>query len=177
MSDASKLSGAENDADTLGDEPVAGNTVQECGECWIEIRLVDGHEPVADRDYEITLPDGEQRKGTLDKKGAARLEDIPCGTCLVRFPGTDLEDWQPVEGLPHERPGWIEIKLADEKGQPVAEERVEITDSAGDVHEATLDDKGVVRLAELAPGSCTVRFLDREGDDVAVAEGPRPTTS
>lgn len=61
---------------------------------WIELRLLsqDGR-PVDGEQYAVTLPDSSQRNGTLDKKGYARLEGIPEGTCLVIFPKLDKAEF------------------------------------------------------------------------------------
>ncbi len=55
---------------------------------WIQIELVDnfGH-PIGERDYEIHLPDGTTREGTLDEEGKVRIEDIPPGKIRIVYPG------------------------------------------------------------------------------------------
>jgi hypothetical protein len=54
---------------------------------WIAIQLVDEDgTPVADREFEITCPDGSVRRGTLDSAGRARVDGIVAGLCTVRFP-------------------------------------------------------------------------------------------
>jgi hypothetical protein len=62
---------------------------------WIEIRLVDANgKPVPGAAYEITLPDGSIRSGSLSEKGVARYDQIPAGPCEVRFPELDAKEWQ-----------------------------------------------------------------------------------
>ncbi len=63
---------------------------------WIEILLVDEQEqPVADRRYRITLPDGVTvKEGRTDARGHARLEEIDPGTCKVSFPDMDRGVWR-----------------------------------------------------------------------------------
>jgi hypothetical protein len=54
---------------------------------WIDIELKNQLEkPIPDEKYELTLPDGTQRKGTLDKEGKAVEKDVPPGKCVVTFP-------------------------------------------------------------------------------------------
>ena len=61
---------------------------------WIEIRLVDDlGQPVPSEPFEITLPDGIVREGTLDDSGRARLNYIPAGSCQVTFPRLDGGAW------------------------------------------------------------------------------------
>lgn len=54
---------------------------------WIQVELIsaDG-EPVANAEYELTLPDGSTRTGTLDENGISREEDIPPGPIRLVFP-------------------------------------------------------------------------------------------
>ena len=64
---------------------------------WIEIELVDEEdEPVAGERYEIALPDGSVKKGTLDQNGFARVEGIDPGNCQVTFPGLDKDAWEKI---------------------------------------------------------------------------------
>lgn len=63
---------------------------------WIGIELVDADgNPVAGEEYEITLPDGSVRKGTLDDAGKAHERGIDPGTCAVRFPALErtIDRW------------------------------------------------------------------------------------
>ncbi|MBW1803671.1 MAG: hypothetical protein JRJ85_23435, partial [Deltaproteobacteria bacterium] len=46
--------------------------------------------PVPDEKYVAYLPDGSERKGNLDDKGIARLEDIPPGKVKIDFPDLEL---------------------------------------------------------------------------------------
>jgi hypothetical protein len=61
---------------------------------WIEIRLADAEgKAVPNAPYEITLADGQVRRGALDGKGRARLDGIDPGTCRVSFPEIDANEW------------------------------------------------------------------------------------
>lgn len=54
---------------------------------WVEIVLNDNMgNPVPDEDYVLTLPDGSEKKGKLDKKGRAVEKGIPPGKINVEFP-------------------------------------------------------------------------------------------
>ncbi len=54
---------------------------------WIEITLRnDIGKPVADAEYVITLPDGQEKRGNLDANGQARVDGIPPGEFRVFFP-------------------------------------------------------------------------------------------
>jgi hypothetical protein len=51
--------------------------------------------PIAGERYEVRLPDGSTRTGTLDDQGSAREDDVaPPGACEVRFPGITERFWQ-----------------------------------------------------------------------------------
>lgn len=136
---------------------------------WLEIEL---HEhdgsPVAGHDYWVRLPDGEIRTGKLDGDGRARIEQIRKGTAIVRFPGTDMDDWDDDPVVLPARPRFVEIVVVDHDDVPVAGERVELR--AGErVLVATSNAEGVARFDGLPPGTHTVRFLDRHDDDISRA--------
>ncbi len=54
---------------------------------WVELVLNDNlGRPVPDEDYVLTLPDGTEKKGKLDKNGLAVEQGIPPGKIKVEFP-------------------------------------------------------------------------------------------
>lgn len=59
---------------------------------WIEIELTDSEtgEPFAEEDYILTLPDGQEINGKLNKDGFAQEMDIPPGKCKIVFPGMEV---------------------------------------------------------------------------------------
>ncbi|HEX6243739.1 MAG TPA: hypothetical protein VFZ61_22650 [Polyangiales bacterium] len=53
---------------------------------FLEVQLVDVEgQPYANEAYEVTLPDGSKRRGSLNRDGYLYLADIPSGDCSVRF--------------------------------------------------------------------------------------------
>ena len=91
----------------FGTNPVTPTTTQCCSglSCpepdkhWIEIDLKyeDDSSPVDGEEYCITLPDGAEVRGHLDKKGFARVDGIENpGTCQITFPKLDRRIWKPV---------------------------------------------------------------------------------
>jgi hypothetical protein len=61
---------------------------------WIEIELLDDDgAPLGGAQYEVKLTDGSVRRGSLDDKGRARVDDIPPGMCSVYFPEYDAREW------------------------------------------------------------------------------------
>ena len=62
---------------------------------WIEIELKDRKDnPVPSARFEVTTPDDQTIRGTLDKDGFARLERIKPGTCKISFPEYDKDAWE-----------------------------------------------------------------------------------
>lgn len=51
----------------------------------IALRDDDGY-PIGHEAFEVDLPDGRVWSGTLDTAGCARVDGIPRGHCVVRFP-------------------------------------------------------------------------------------------
>ena len=65
---------------------------------WIDVQLVgEDDAPIPDEKYEIRLPGGALRQGTLDENGSVRIDDIPPGMCQVSFPNLDQDAWTPIE--------------------------------------------------------------------------------
>ena len=61
---------------------------------WIEIQVVsDDGVGIPDQDYLIVAPDKTQHTGRTNMLGAARVDNIPAGTCLVSFPKLDKRAW------------------------------------------------------------------------------------
>jgi hypothetical protein len=61
---------------------------------WIAVRMTDNSgDPVKSLRYEVKLPNGDVRKGTLDDNGLARIESPTSGECTVSFPDLDASDW------------------------------------------------------------------------------------
>lgn len=60
---------------------------------WVEIELVDEDgNPIADENYVLHLPDGQERKGKLDRNGYAKEKDVPPGKIFVEFPNLEWID-------------------------------------------------------------------------------------
>jgi hypothetical protein len=45
-------------------------------------------------DVELTLPDGQKRRGTSNEHGLLRLDGIVAGQCEVTLPEMDLSGWE-----------------------------------------------------------------------------------
>lgn len=143
-------------------------TVLPCGQCWIEIELLDEDgAPVAREPYWIKLPNGEVREGRLDSNGLARFNPIPCGTCIVRFPRNRDDELRLVVSRSKED-HWIELHLLDEDGDPVklAEYAVTLPDSSK--RDGTLDVKGYARLEGIPEGVCRVTFPEFDKAEIAL---------
>jgi hypothetical protein len=53
---------------------------------------------------------------------------------------------------------WVEVKLEDEDGHPVAGEEYEVELPDGSVARGTTDEKGEGRVEGFEPGECKIRF-------------------
>jgi type VI secretion system secreted protein VgrG len=64
---------------------------------WIEIELInEADEPVPGERYELLLPDGKTRTGSLDANGKAHVDGLEPGTCQICFPRLDAEAWERI---------------------------------------------------------------------------------
>jgi hypothetical protein len=144
-----------------------------CAKCWIEIELLDEDDVGVPREpYWIRLPNGEVREGRLDDNGFVRLDRIPCGTCLVRFPRhKEPRIARETAHDPHEH--WLEIKLLDEENHPVRGEKFLVTLPDGSERNGALDTNGKARLEKVPAGACKVRFPDIDRGDFLSVTSPK----
>lgn len=70
----------------------------------------------------------------------------------------------PPNAEPDPTKTWIEIRLVDEEGSPVCNERYRIELPGGTVAEGSLDHDGVARVEGIDPGTAKVTFpeIDQE---------------
>jgi uncharacterized Zn-binding protein involved in type VI secretion len=90
LSRTSSSDGAESAAPTMAADfvlPIIPETKELLEQpTFVELRLVNqqqcrlGHEP-----FSLTASDGRVVNGTLDENGFARVDDMPCGDCVVEF--------------------------------------------------------------------------------------------
>lgn len=166
---------------------------------WIEIELTDMEgNPMPGERYWIKLPDGRIREGALDKHGRAYFGDLDPGQCEIRWPDRDGDGLltpprlgqqapQPAASAPQSsEPGaertWFEIELLDMEGAPVPHERYDVTLPDGSVRTGRLDAEGRAYFGDLDPGSCRVRWPDRDDEATmlerdATAPGPDHDTA
>lgn len=161
---------------------------------WIEIELLDmDGKPMPGERYEVTLPDGSVREGTLDGNGRAYFGGLDPGSAEIRWPDRDGDATAPdaplgqsptsatpttARGGPsrHER-HWVEIELLDMEGAPVPHERYWIRLPDGTVREGALDAEGRAYFDDLDPGQCEIRWISRDGEATALdpdATAPSP---
>ena len=138
---------------------------------WIEIEMLgeDG-EPIAGLAYELELPSGQVRQGTLDEDGRAREGGFTTeGECKVKFPELDQDAWELVGAEEDEASSASAATLAEDF--PVAGEKYRIELPDGTVHEGVLEDDAVVRFEGIPRGPCTVSFYELDQEAWEVAEG------
>jgi hypothetical protein len=62
---------------------------------WIEIQLLDFNDkPLAGHPYELELPDGTVRKGTVNAEGLARVTGIDPGQCKLTWKRQTVETYR-----------------------------------------------------------------------------------
>ena len=136
---------------------------------WIEITLVDDMDaPVSHEPYRVQDPDGNLLEGQLDQNGTARIEDIPPGICLVKFPNIDSRDWKfpaSEEQAEATKTDWVEIELKDDQDRPVPGEPYRVRCPDGEIREGTLDENGFVRVENIMSGRCVITFPEIDARD------------
>ena len=108
-----------------------------------------------------------QLKTIAEKIHSGELALVDLGLPAMRLrPEVNAPDnaanTKPVPLAPEVDP-WIEVKLMDENGDPVANQSYTIKDSEDVEHKGKTDAKGVARVSKLAEGDCEIRFDDLEG--------------
>jgi hypothetical protein len=151
-----------------------GSAIRPCPPCWISIQLLDEDErPVPREPYWIRLPDGQVREGTLNDQGSVRLDPVPCGTCLVRFPRADAPSVHQVGSRADAHRDWIIIRLRDEDGHPLDGQPYVLTLPDGSELNGTLDREGRARHDGIPKGQCKVTFPGLAPDEFLPRSGPR----
>jgi type VI secretion system secreted protein VgrG len=85
------------DGATTEYEPLEQEEEEKEKTSWIEIEMVDeAGQPWPGERYEIELPNGKIRKGSLDANGFAHIGNLEPGTVKVRFPRLDAEAWERI---------------------------------------------------------------------------------
>ena len=71
----------------------------------------------------------------------------------------------PSSSSTREEKTWVEVRLVDDDGNPVAGAQYKLKITDGSVREGSLDDDGRVRVNGIDPGSCTVWFPEYDGKE------------
>ena len=144
---------------------------------YIEIQLLDDKgEPVANEAYWIRDTEGNEHTGSTDGSGKARVDSIKSGSCLVAFPdiegsgvhkcSTEVDCCTP----PPPVLTFVEIKLVDDAGEPVADEDYLIICPQGTEYEGTTDAAGIARVEDIIEGACKVSFPNYSPDAVQMCD-------
>ena len=154
-------------AETASHDDQPGTIVESCGShTWINIKLVDPQgNPVADEAYEITKEDEDPRTGSLDENGTATIDDIPAGTWKLTFPNRKFDEWHRIRDTSPPAT-WLEIKLIDHTGTPVADEPYEILlPDQETLVSGNLNARGRARIDAQTSGICKLNFPQRHAKD------------
>ena len=144
---------------------------------FIEIQLLDDKgEPVAGEAYWIRDTEGNEHTGSTDGSGKARVDGIKSGSCQVAFPdiegggvhqcATNVDCCTP----PPPVLTFVEIKLVDDAGEPVADEDYLIICPQGTEYEGVTDANGIARVDDIIEGACKVSFPNYSPDAVQMCE-------
>lgn len=163
--------------------PIGGST-------HVELEVVDlGDNPVPNEPFELDLPHGVTRTGTLDARGGFRLEDIPPGECPLRLPqveqaGQAFEPTTAATGattrvVVQRRSILVKVETAFVSGgarqlsdRPVEEATVEWVDQDRRVQLGDDDEAMPLDVTDLADGDYTLRVTPREAEQAEQAAGP-----
>jgi type VI secretion system secreted protein VgrG len=101
--------------------------------------------------------------GTANTPASMSLQDVPPATPGNKSAASNAPSHDPNSPDNKNKTHFIEIKMVDEDGNPVAGEPYKITLPDGTtVADGTLDDKGFARVDNIDPGNCKVTFPSRD---------------
>ncbi|MGE0711393.1 MAG: hypothetical protein AB7N76_30285 [Planctomycetota bacterium] len=184
---------------------IGGKKKKKKATSWLELSVQepDGRPLAEPREFFVDLPTGRRITGRIEA-GQARVEELPDGACLVTIDGLRprpadapepapegderylVADARPDDGSGFEcavnaghvlrRCHWIELRVEDDFGFPLADEpfRVEFSDGT-QAREGRLDGEGQARVdGLLRDGPCVVTFPQRHQDELLLDEPPAP---
>ncbi len=93
------------------------------------------------------------------RRGELRATRIELRPTSVERPA---EDQVAPIGPEAEKPTFLDVRLIDATGEPVANERYRIRLASNEVREGKLDRNGVVRIEEVLGADFTIEFPDRK---------------
>lgn len=124
------------------------------------------------KDLAPNIPDELLLEKLTSLVASRKLTLVECGVNYFSYEGGIAEEEASTRARrpASEKPAvkdkvktWIEIKLVDQDGNPVANEKYELKLPDGSVQEGSLDAQGRARVEEIDPGNCTVCFPDIDG--------------
>lgn len=133
---------------------------------WIELELLDEEDrPQAQEPYWIRLANGMIQEGLLNDQGIVRIDRIPAGMSLVKFPTIDREEWEVASSPVKPVQNWIEIRVIDNDNRPLAGEDYSVELPNGEIRSGKLDSNGLARIEAAVSGVCTVLFPNIDEDE------------
>lgn len=95
--------------------------------------------------------------------GPSPVKVVPADSSMQTLdmfqPGAASQD-SPAPPSDPSKPNWLELKLRDPAGKPIAFERFQVRLADGLMIEGTLDEHGAARIRGIDPGRCDVNFPD-----------------
>jgi N-acetyl-anhydromuramyl-L-alanine amidase AmpD len=157
------------------------------GAAFVELEVVDlGGNPVPSEAYELDLPHGVTRTGSLDAHGKLRLEGLPPGDCTLRLPNvtqafepTTAPTGASTQVVVQRRSILVKVESAFSFGgarqlsdRPVEEATVEIVDQGRSVQLGDDLEAKPLDVTDLGDGDYTLRVTPRAAETAAEAAGP-----
>ena len=112
----------------------------------------------------IVSPIEPEKAHDADNADPGQVESVKAGERQVKKGKYGSQQVKPfkaaavAEGAPAKEPSWIEVKLLDASGHPVAGERYAVTLPDGAVASGTTDENGKARVEGFEAGQCKVSF-------------------
>lgn len=157
------------------------------GAAFVELEVVDlGGNAVGGEAYELDLPHGVTRTGTLDAQGKLRLEGLPPGDCTLRLPNvtqaftpTAAPTGATTRVVVERRSILVKVETAFAFGGarqisdwPVEEATVELPDHGRSVQLGDDLEARPLDVTDLPDGDHTLRVTPRANETAAQAAGP-----
>jgi type VI secretion system secreted protein VgrG len=111
-----------------------------------------------------TAPTVAEKADTADPAQVETLKQQQRQTNTGKYGSKKVKSHKKNSEENKNKKNWVEVELVDDSGAPVPGEAVEIKLPDGSVASGTTDDKGLLKISNIDPGSVEITFinLDKE---------------
>jgi type VI secretion system secreted protein VgrG len=111
-----------------------------------------------------TAPTAAEKADVADPGKAEALKQQQRQANTGKYGSTQVKAHKKESEENKAKKNWVEVELVDDTGAPVPGEAVEIKLPDGTVASGTTDDKGLLKISNIDPGSVEITFVNLDKD-------------